>query len=173
MKHCCKILVFAKRKGVTLIELLVVITIIGILVAIMAPDFRNYTQKTDLSNTVKLVQSTLFEAFSLARSRGKHFLVLGSKGEGFIEIHKCEDLGCTRHSIMQDPDDPRGRRLDFLGKNVILDQDLRVQFLSPHGDIAFPNQADTVEDLVLKIGTEDQYKEIKIYKKSGLIQILP
>jgi len=152
-----------KAKAFSLIEVLVVITIIGIITVISAPNYAQYNQKANLENTTKLFQSDLYEAFSLSRSRGKHFQVVGIKDQNFIEILACDDLSCSA-STSHD-------RFEFLGKNTIKSSDFRVQFNAPLGDITFPDDPSDPQELELKIGDDNNERSLKIYQKSGLIQL--
>ena len=155
----------SKAAGFSLIELLVVITILGLIMAMVAPNYLRYYQKTNLENTAKLLQSTLYEAFSLARSRAGHYQVVGTKDNDFIEILKCDDLSCSSTT-------PEST-FEFLGQNTLQVQDLQVQFSAPLGNLSFPAEASTIKEIDVIVGDGTASKALKIYRDSGLIELQP
>ncbi len=153
------------KLGFTLVEILVVVTIIGIIAAILVPNYLEFYKKSNLESTIKLTQATLSEGFSYARSRSNHFLVVGTQGQTFIEVQSCDDLACSSTTTQE--------KFDFLGSNKLKSNDLKIKFLAPHGDLEFPDEASSVEEIIIKIGDDTLERSIKIYKKSGLIETDP
>lgn len=54
------------HSGFTLIEILVTIAIVGLLLIVSVPAFRNYKYKNDLARGADMVQSAIYEAKNLA-----------------------------------------------------------------------------------------------------------
>lgn len=63
MRKICR-----KSNGFTLVEILVTIAIVGLMLIVSVPAFRNYKDKNDLSRGADLMQAAIYETKNLALS---------------------------------------------------------------------------------------------------------
>lgn len=76
-----------RNKGWTLTELIIVIAIMGIVIGISLPSFRNYMAKTKLDSAKNEIISTLYLARSNALSEQKDYQVIFEKATNSYRIN--------------------------------------------------------------------------------------
>ena len=155
------------HKGFSLIELLVVITLVAILSGIFAPNFARFFRKSRLENSVRIVETTLQQAFSSARATPYLYGVKGTKDSNEIISFKCLKKNCTSST---DPVDPQNQPPIKLESSVIINsENFEVRFIPPHGDMQFVGE--TEDEITIQIlSGENDSTNLKLYKKSGLIE---
>lgn len=171
----------ARISAFTLIELLVVIVIIGILTAIMAPDYLRFKQKIDLKDSTSLLQTGFQEAYSLARSRSLHYEVVGTRGAvadgvGFFQIKECTDFtsnddgdglyNCSSGStIVPSASGTLNRKLE--GHTVLTSDTFTVRFLAPHGDMQIITPSS--DPLMITLDNDGLTTNLYAHPQSGLV----
>lgn len=162
----------ARVSAFTLIELLVVIVIIGIIALMMAPDYMRFKQKVDLKNSVSLLQTGLNEAYSLARSRSRHFRVTGNQNDDFFQIWECDDFSdadgynCSTSTAVLSPSGSSTYALE--GATILSSADFDVHFYAPQGDMEII--APSITDfLSLTLDNDGLPANLTLHPQSGLI----
>ena len=162
----------ARRSAFTLIEALVVVVIIGVLAMIMAPDYLRYRQQIDLKNSVSLIQTGFQEAYSLSRSRSRHFLITVNQNDDFYSIKECDDFSdddgynCT---TFIDVLNASGGIINPLeGNTQITSNDFEVHFYAPHGDMNIVAPSG-MNPLVINLDNNGLTDEVYVFQESGLV----
>ena len=107
------------------------------------------------------MQTTLQKCFSSARSTTKVFAVSGEADSN--EISLLLDCSNTNDSVPPSP--------IKLQSGVFLSNPFDVKFFPPHGDMEFVGFAE--DELLLNLAIDSEHSgSIKLYKKSGLIEII-
>ncbi len=156
----------------TLIELLVVVVLIGILAAMVAPDYLRFRQKIDLKNSATLLQTGFSEAYSLARSTSRHYLIQGNVDDAFYELRECDDLSdadgynCTTSIAVQSAGGGLTHNLE--GSTILKAPAFEVRFYAPHGDMEIISPAST-NPLDLTLDNQGLESKLYIYEASGLV----
>lgn len=144
------------QRGFTLIELVVVLALLGILASLIAPSFMSYQNKTRLRMSAQLVETSLSEAFSLARSEPAFFIVEAQTQGRNVQLKRCDE-GCDCDDVQEDQP---------LSQSVTNETAFEICFAPPYGDIV--DMASEETNIFLTNG--DQRTGIKIWHRSGLIE---
>lgn len=150
--------------GFTLVELAVTITIIAILAAVAIPGFQGFQRAAKLESAVQIVESTLGEGFSFARSHPKQFQVRGVAETNEIETQICD--------LEENCDDGR---IISLGAGVKLDDDFAVRFSPPFGDASLWEEENEIEEIAKEISLSigDRQAMLTLFTDSGLVTRFP
>lgn len=162
-----------RKPAFTLIELLVVMVLIGILVAIGAPDYLKFRQKIDLKNSLLLTQSSLKKAYSLSRSHSQHYLVRTDfaynpstgQNNNFLLIRQCEETDCSSVVTLE--------TVYLEGDTIFSDSEFKIKFEAPHGNLLIldpaggPAPGDT--EITLTLDNKGLSDDLQIYAQSGLV----
>ncbi len=154
------------RTGFTLIELIVVMALIGIVGLIATPAFTAYLDSSRLQFSQQVLETTLGQAFSHARSHPELVTVSGDAEAREIEIKY----------FKEDPDNPIKTSKQTLDRGVTLDANFSVTFSPPYGDILDDNsllvQSEEGENNLIRLNGRKYYALTKIHPDSGLIETL-
>lgn len=158
----------ARVPAFTLIELLVVIVIIGIMTAMIAPDYLKFRQKIDLKNSVSLLQSGFSEAYSQARSRSKHYILKKTTGDvDHYLVFECDDYLCTTRTAVSNSQGT-GLEHKLEGNTLITSAEFEIKFFAPHGDMEIINPAGT-SPISIELDNKGLTTALQVYEKSGLV----
>lgn len=153
-----------KLAGFTLVELAVTITIIAILAAVAVPGFQNFQRSAKLESAVQIVESTLGEGVSFARSHPQRFWVRGMAETSKIQTQICDLEGRCEN--------PHPTTLDA---GVKLSSDFAVRFSPPFGDASLWEEGTetekTTKEIALLIG--DRQTVLTLFTDSGLVTRFP
>jgi len=155
----------------TLIELLVVIVIIGILSMMVAPDYLRFKQKIDLKDSTSLLQTGFQEAYSLARSRSRHFRVTGTQGDDFFQVWECDDFSdgdgynCSTSTVVPSPSG--GTTYDLEGQTILSSDTFEVHFYAPQGDMNIVTPSS--DPLIVELDNDGLLSNLALHPQSGLI----
>jgi prepilin-type N-terminal cleavage/methylation domain-containing protein len=140
--------------GFTAIELTVVIALIGILAVISVPAFTDYLDSSRLQFSQQILETTLGQAFSHARSHPEEVIVSGTIGTRVLEIKE----GATTRS-------------QELERGVMFDVDFSITFLPPYGDIKVEDGVENNEtDIAIK--GKSYVAKTRVHHDSGLIETI-
>ncbi len=78
-----------KNKGFTLIELMIVMAILGIVLAIAAPNFTKYLHNTNLKNAVRDLAGDIHNTKQTAAAQAVHYEMIFDNTNNKYEIKKC------------------------------------------------------------------------------------
>lgn len=147
-----------RNTGFTLIELIVVITLFGILAAISGPSFAQFLESSRLQYSQQLIETSLGQAFSSARSHPESITVHGWAGSRFFEF-------VPQNSVAQiTPCKKESATCRQLDRGITFQDDFSITFTPPYGDIE-PREGET--SIFLK--SKSNIVEIRVYNASGLV----
>ena len=106
-----------QKKGLSLIEMILVLALIGILASITAPSVLQFQEQQAISNATDLVQQTLREAFSKARSTNEIITLKAEAGSNELQ---------------------RNNSAEKLPGRVVFLDDFSLTFTPPFGDLRIP-----------------------------------
>ena len=141
------------RAGFTLIELMVVIALLGILTMIAAPSFSDYLDSSQLQFSQQILETTLGQAFSHARSNPESVSVSGVTDGRSIMIITNND---TNNAVSQ-----------ALDRGIRFDTDFTITFTPPYGDIA-----ETGPETEIQLNGRRYHSITLVHHISGLIETL-
>ena len=121
------------------------------------------------------METFLQKTFSSARAEGKFFIITGNKSENYFKIYPCDDINnCTAPTV--NPNKCMEKNIGCLEKNVLLDNNFKIIFAPPHGDIfkceIDGNVCSANDPSKNKISIKNPIgkKTLQIYTKSGLVE---
>ncbi len=140
-----------RSAGFTAIELIVVIALVGFFATISAPIFSEYFDSSRLKYSQQILETTLGQAFSYARSHPETVTVSGVENS-------------RKLSIVYEGGNSRFQELE---RGVTLDSDFFITFLPPYGDIDLDGILPPTE---IELNGKNYSTKTEIHRASGLIE---
>lgn len=153
----------AKSFGFTLLEISIVLVIVALLVSLITPNFVAYQRQKNLQLASEIVQTSLTKSFFSSRSRPLIFGVKALGGQEKITIFSCSYPDCSS---------PNAPEEIPLPSRIFVVQSFEVLFLPPHGDISPTSFTEEFSDITVQ-NVYGNHKTLRVYKNSGLIELLP